>query len=229
MLKKWVLFGIKKIALIHLILGFLFLGALSQPLYSQEIDLLSFNRFTIPISFNGEEQLSSKTVFYSDFTSYDQPELVFFQQALQRNIGAWGAFSLSAQLIYRRYNLLPEGSNNEYRPVQVIGYAHNNAIKLQQRLRLEQRFKAEYSHRWWYSFDFNLFPNHPKFGSRKITNDFLFDFNATKKSYENRLNIAVTNQVLGTPIKVGMQYRTRKLFTGEPLKHLLVLRTDWVY
>jgi len=78
LLKKWVFFGMKKIALIHLILGFLFLGALYQPLYSQEIDLLSFNRFTIPISFNGEEQLSSKTVFYSDFTSYDQPELVFF-------------------------------------------------------------------------------------------------------------------------------------------------------
>ena len=218
----------KKIALIHLILGFLFLGTLSQPLYSQEIDLLSFNRFTIPISFNGEEQLSSKTVFYSDFTSYDQPELVFFQQALQRNIGAWGAFSLSAQLIYRRYNLLPEGSNNEYRPVQVIGYAHKNAIQLRQRLRLEQRFKKDYSNRWWYSFDFNMFPNHSKFASRKITNDFLFDFNATKKSYENRLNIALTNQVLGIPIKIGMQYRTRKLFTGEPLKHLLVLRTDWV-
>jgi hypothetical protein len=219
----------KKIALIHLILGFLFLGALSQPLYSQEIDLLSFNRFTIPISFNGEEQLSSKTVFYSDFTSYDQPELVFFQQALQRNIGAWGAFSLSAQLIYRRYNLLPEGSNNEYRPVQVIGYAHKNAIQLRQRLRLEQRFKKDYSNRWWYSFDFNMFPKHSKFASRKITNDFLFDFNATKKSYENRLNIALTNQVLGIPIKIGMQYRTRKLFTGEPLKHLLVLRTDWVF
>lgn len=95
----------KKIALIHVMLGSLLLGVLSQPLYSQEIDLLSFNRFTIPISFNGEEQLISKTVFYSDFTSYDQPERVFFQQALQRNLGALGAFSISAQLIYRRYNL----------------------------------------------------------------------------------------------------------------------------
>lgn len=219
----------KKIALVHTILGFLFLGAFSLPLFSQDIDLLSFNRFTILINFNGEEQLSSKTLFYSDFTSYDQPELVFFQQALQRNIGAWGAFSLSAQFIYRRYNLLPVGSKNEYRPVQVIGYAHNNAIELRQRLRFEQRFKKEYSNRWWYSFDFNLFPNHSKFASRKITNDFLFDFNGIKKSYENRLNIAVTNQVLDTPIKVGIQYRTRKLFTGEPLKHLLVLRTDWVF
>ena len=219
----------KKIALVHTILGFLFLGAFSLPLFSQDIDLLSFNRFTIPINFNGEEQLSSKTLFYSDFTSCDQPELVFFQQALQRNIGAWGAFSLSAQFIYRRYNLLPVGSKNEYRPVQVIGYAHNNAIELRQRLRFEQRFKKEYSNRWWYSFDFNLFPNHSKFASRKITNDFLFDFNGNKKSYENRLNIAVTNQVLGTPIKVGIQYRTRKLFTGEPLKHLLVLHTDWVF
>lgn len=135
----------KKIALIHVILGGLLLGAFSLPLYSQEIIILSFNRFIIPISFNGEEQLSSKTVFYSDFTSYDQPELVFFQQALQRNIGVWGAFSLSAQLIYWRYNLLLVGSNNEYRPVQVIGYAHNNAIQLRQRLRFEQRFKKEYS------------------------------------------------------------------------------------
>ena len=99
----------KKIALIHVMLGSLLLGVLSQPLYSQEIDLLSFNRFTIPISFNGEEQLISKTVFYLDFTSYDQPERVFFQQALQRNLGALGAFSISAQLIYRRYNLLPIG------------------------------------------------------------------------------------------------------------------------
>jgi len=172
----------KKIALVHTILGFLFLGAFSLPLFSQDIDLLSFNRFTIPINFNGEEQLSSKTLFYSDFTSYDQPEWVFFQQALQRNIGAWGAFSLSAQFIYRRYNLLPVGSKNEYRPVQVIGYAHNNAIELRQRLRFEQRFKKEYSNRWWYSFDFNLFPNHSKFASRKITNDFLFDFNGNKKS-----------------------------------------------
>ena len=95
----------KKIALTHVMLGSLLLGVLSQPLYSQEIDLLSFNRFTIPISFNGEEQLISKTVFYSDFTSYDQPERVFFQQSLQRNLGALGAFSISAQLIYRRYNL----------------------------------------------------------------------------------------------------------------------------
>ena len=222
----------KKIALTHVMLGSLLLGVLSQPLYSQEIDLLSFNRFTIPISFNGEEQLISKTVFYSDFTSYDQPERVFFQQSLQRNLGALGAlgaFSISAQLIYRRYNLLPIGSKNEYRPVQVIGYAHNNAIKLRHRLRFEQRFKKEYSNRWWYSFDFNLFPNHSKFTPRKITNDFLFDFNTSKKSYENRLNIAVTNQVLRTPIKVGMQYRTRKLFTGEPLKHLLVVRTDWMF
>ena len=113
--------------------------------------------------------------------------------------------------------------------LEVIGYAHNNAIKLRHRLRFEQRFKKVYSNRWWYSFDFNLFPNHSKFTPRKITNDFLFDFNTSKKSYENRLNIAVTNQVLRTPIKVGMQYRTRKLFTGEPLKHLLVVRTDWMF
>ena len=219
----------KKIELIYMILGVLVIGAFSASVHSQQIDLLSFNRFTIPISFNGVEQLSSKTVFYSDFTSHDQPKRVFFQQALQRNVGEWGPVSLSVQLLYRRYNLLPVGSKNEYRPVQVIGYAHNNAMQFRQRLRFEQRFKKEYSNRWWYSFDFNLFPNHSKFASRKINNDFLFDFNATKKSYENRLNIAVTNQVLGTPIKVGMQYRTRKLFTGEPVKHLLVLRTDWVF
>lgn len=201
----------------------------SAPLHSQEIDLLSFNRFTVPISINGEEQFISKTVFYSNLTSYEQPELVFFQQSFQRNLGLRGPFTLSVQLLYRRYNLLPVGSNNEYRPVQVIGYTHNNAIQLRQRLRFEQRFKKEYSNRWWYSFDFNLFPNHSKFASRKITNDFLFDFNANKKSYENRLNIGVTNQIFGAPIKVGMQYRTRKLFTGERLKHLLVLRTDWVF
>lgn len=205
------------------------MGFFSAPLHSQEIDLLSFNRVTVPINFNGEEQFISKMVFYSNFTSYEQPKLVFFQQSFQRILGSRGPFTLSIQLLYRRYNLLPVGSKNEYRPVQVIGYAHNNAIQLRQRLRLEQRFKKEYSNRWWYSFDFNLFPNHSKFASRKITNDFLFDFNANKKSYENRLNIAVTNQVLGTPIKVGMQYRTRKLFTGEPLKHQLVLRTDWVF
>lgn len=205
------------------------MGFFSAPLHSQEIDLLSFNRVTVPINFNGEEQFISKIVFYSNFTSYEQPKLVFFQQSFQRILGSRGPFTLSIQLLYRRYNLLPVGSKNEYRPVQVIGYAHNNAIQLRQRLRLEQRFKKEYSNRWWYSFDFNLFPNHSKFASRKITNDFLFDFNANKKSYENRLNIAVINQVLGTPIKVGMQYRTRKLFTGEPLKHQLVLRTDWVF
>ena len=205
------------------------MGFFSAPLHSQEIDLLSFNRVTVPINFNGEEQFISKMVFYSNFTSYEQPKLVFFQQSFQRILGSRGPFTLSIQLLYRRYNLLPVGSKNEYRPVQVIGYAHNNAIQLRQRLRLEQRFKKEYSNRWWYSFDFNLFPNHSKFASRKITNDFLFDFNANKKSYENRLNIAVINQVLGTPIKVGMQYRTRKLFTGEPLKHQLVLRTDWVF
>ena len=219
----------KNIALIHVTLGVLLMGFFSAPLHSQEIDLLSFNRVTVPINFNGEEQFISKMVFYSNFTSYEQPKLVFFQQSFQRILGSRGPFTLSIQLLYRRYNLLPVGSKNEYRPVQVIGYAHNNAIQLRQRLRLEQRFKKEYSNRWWYSFDFNLFPNHSKFASRKITNDFLFDFNANKKSYENRLNIAVTNQVLGTPIKVGMQYRTRKLFTGEPLKHQLVLRTDWVF
>lgn len=214
---------------IQKVLGLIFFIFLSAKGFSQEIDLLSFNRFTAPIHFGGEEQFISKTVFYSDLTSYTQPEFVFFQQALQRNIGSRGPFSLSVQLLYRWYNLLPAGSKNEYRPVQVITFAHDNGIKLRQRLRFEQRFKKEYSNRWWYSFDFNLFPNHSRFASRKITNDFLFDFNATKKSYENRLNVAVTNQVLGAPITVGMQYRTRKLFTGEPLKHLLVLRTDWVF
>lgn len=213
----------------RLLKGFLYLLLLSPNIQSQELDVLSFNRFTIPFNSNGEQQFTSKTVFYSNFTQYHEPKLIFFQQALQTDLGSIGPFSLSVQFLYRRYNLLPTGSKNEYRPVQVIGYAHNNAIELRQRLRLEQRFKAEYSHRWWYSFDFNLFPNHPKFGSRKITNDFLFDFNTTKKSYENRLNIAVTNQVLGAPIKVGLQFRTRKLFTGDPLNHQLVLRTDWLF
>ena len=124
----------KKIELIYMILGVLVIGVFSASVHSQQIDLLSFNRFTIPVSFNGVEQLSSKTVFYSDFTSHDQPKRVFFQQALQRNVGEWGPVSLSVQLLYRRYNLLPVGSKNEYRPVQVIGYAHNNAMQFRQRL-----------------------------------------------------------------------------------------------
>lgn len=140
----------KNIALIHVTLGVLLMGFFSAPLHSQEIDLLSFNRVTVPINFNGEEQFISKIVFYSNFTSYEQPKLVFFQQSFQRILGSRGPFTLSIQLLYRRYNLLPVGSKNEYRPVQVIGYAHNNAIQLRQRLRLEQRFKKEYSNRWRY-------------------------------------------------------------------------------
>jgi hypothetical protein len=49
------------------------LPATILPILSQDFDLLSFNRFTIPLNFNGGEQLSSKRLFYSDFTSYDQP------------------------------------------------------------------------------------------------------------------------------------------------------------
>ena len=210
-------------------LGSLFLIFFSYEVVAQEIDLLSFNRFIAPITFADEHLIVARTVFFTDYTSSSKPELVFFQQSFQRDLGSKGPFSLSVQLLYRRYNLLPAGSKNEYRPIQVIGYSHNNAIKLRQRLRFEQRFKSEYSNRWWYSFDFNLFPNHPRYTTRKITNDFLFDFNETKKSYENRLNVSVAEQVVGIPLKLGIQYRTRKLFTGEPLKHLLVLRTDWVF
>lgn len=53
--------------------------------------------------------------------------------------------------------------------------------------------------------------------------------NLVRKGFFIRTLLAMTNQVLGTLIKVGMQYRARKLFTGEPLKHLLVLHTDWVF
>lgn len=198
----------------------------SSQAQAQEFNLLSFNRISTQLKLSDQYRIGSKTVVYSDYTSYDTPKRVFFQQSFDYRLPAWGKVSLSVQLLYRRYHLLPSGSQNEYRPVQILAYSHGNQIKLQQRLRFEQRFKAQYSNRWWYSFDFYAF-NQSGIGPKRITNDFLFDFNSDRRSYENRFNVQVADRFLGTPIQVGLQYRTRKLFSGDPLEHQLVIRTDW--
>lgn len=194
---------------------------------AQDADIYSFNRVSIPLSIGNNFSLLSKTVLFTNYTSYDSPKLVFIQQSFQRDIIELDKFTLRIQFLYRKSNLPEIGSQSEYRPIQELIYSHDNSINLRQKLRIEQRFKDQYSNRIWYSFNLNVLSKSDRFLPKRISNDFLIDFNNVRKKVENRLTFRLIEDLNNKPIEIGIQHRLRNLYNNEKIKHLIVLRTNW--
>ena len=64
---------------------------------AQDADIYSFNRVSIPLSIGNNFSLLSKTVLFTNYTSYDSPKLVFIQQSFQRDIIELDKFTLRIQ------------------------------------------------------------------------------------------------------------------------------------
>ena len=108
---------------------------------AQNADIYSFNRVSIPLSIGNNFSLLSKTVLFTNYTSYDSPKLVFIQQSFQRDIIELDKFTLRIQFLYRRSNLPEIGSQSEYRPIQELIYSHDNSINLHRNYALNSALK----------------------------------------------------------------------------------------
>ena len=73
----------------------------------------------------------------------------------------------------------------------------------------------------------NVFSKSDRFLPKRISNDFLIDFNNVRKKVENRLTFRLIEDLNNKPIEIGIQHRLRNLYNNEKIEHLIVLRTNW--
>jgi len=198
--------------------------------FAQNPGLISYHNFSSQFEIGLFEPVKTSSIVYLDYNRYEEPEIFFVEQTFSNRVYKKGNWSVDARFTYRRYRPFKEEATNEFRPTTVVSFQQSRLkYRIVHGFRFEQRFRETYSNRWRYKLDLNLNESTSKLFPLKWSNEFLYDFNSSRKNYENRFRFQLQQDVFGTGLRVSLEHRSKNLFSENKLQHLLVLRTDYSF